>query len=69
MVKRIIRIIGYLILFLANLTLLWFFHSFLNLAIMVVMVFLPVVSILGARWVASGLTAEWEAWKRERRSR
>ena len=60
MVKRIIRIIGYLILFLANLTLLWFFHSFLNLAIMVVMVFLPVVSILGARWVASGLTAEWE---------
>ena len=50
MVKRIIRIIGYLILFLANLTLLWFFHSFLNLAIMVVMVFLPVVSILGAGW-------------------
>ena len=41
MVKRIIRIIGYLILFLANLTLLWFFHSFLNLAIMVVMVEAP----------------------------
>lgn len=60
MVKRVIRIIGYLILLLANLWLLWFFHSFLNLAILVVMVFLPVLSILGAGWVASKLTAELE---------
>lgn len=60
MVKRSIRIIGYIILFLINLCLLWFFHSFLNLAILVVMVFLPVFSILGAGWVASRLTAELE---------
>ena len=60
MIKRSIRIIGYLLLFLGNIGLLWYFHNFLNLAVLVVMVFLPVVSILGTRFVADRLQAEWE---------
>lgn len=58
--KRIGRIIGYLILFAVNAGFLWFFHSFLNLAIMAVMVFLPVLSILGTKWVADCLEVQWE---------
>lgn len=60
MIKRIIRIIGYLILFALNGWLLWFFHSFLNLAIMVVMVFLPIFSIVATKWVAVHLDYHWE---------
>ena len=60
MIKRVFRIIGYLALFALNGWLLWFFHSFLNLAIMVVMVFLPVISIVGTKWVADHLDYQWE---------
>lgn len=60
MVKRIFRIIGYLILFAINAGLLWFFHSFLNLAIMAVMVFFPVISILATKWVADRMSIHWE---------
>lgn len=60
MIKRILRIIGYLILFIVNAWLLWFFHGFLNLAIMAVMVFFPILSILGTKWVSGHLDAQWE---------
>lgn len=60
MIKRILRIIGYFILFAVNAGLLWFFHSFLNLTIMAVMVFLPVLSILGTKWVSDHLEIQWE---------
>ena len=60
MIKRSIRIIGYLILFAANAWALWFFHSFLNLSIMVVMVFLPVISIVATKLVADRMSVEWE---------
>ena len=60
MIKRIIRIIGYLILFAINVWLLWFFHSFLNLAIMAVMVFFPVISILATKWVADQMDIRWD---------
>lgn len=60
MIKRIVRIIGYIILFAVNVWLLWFFHSFLNLVILAVMVFFPVLSILGTKWVSDHLDAEWE---------
>ncbi len=60
MLKRIIRIIAYLMLFALNGWLLWFFHSFLNMAIMVVMVFLPIFSILATKWVANHLDYHWD---------
>lgn len=60
MIKRIFRITGYFILFAVNAGLLWFFHSFLNLTIMAVMVFLPVLSILGTKWVSDHLEIQWE---------
>lgn len=60
MIKRILRIIGYIVLFAANAGLLWFFHSFLNLAIMAVMAFLPILSILGTKWVSDHLDIQWE---------
>lgn len=60
MIKRILRIIGYVILFAANAGLLWYFHSFLNLAILAVMVFFPVLSILGTKWVSDHLVIQWE---------
>lgn len=60
MVKRIIRIIGYLILFSVNAGLLWFFHNFLNFAIMALMVFLPIISIIATKQAADRLTADWE---------
>lgn len=60
MIKRIFRIVGYLILFAINGCLLWFFHGFLNLAIMVVMVFLPIFSIVATKWVANRLDYHWE---------
>lgn len=58
--KRVFRIIGYLILFALNTGLLWFFHNFLNFAIMVLMVFLPVISICSVKYVSDRLTASWE---------
>lgn len=60
MLKRIIRIIAYLMLFALNGWLLWFFHSFLNMAIMVIMVFLPIFSILATKWVANHLDYHWD---------
>lgn len=58
--KRIFRIIGYLVLMGINIWLLWFFHNFLNLAILTVMVFLPVFSILLTKWVIRRLETDWE---------
>lgn len=57
--KRIIRIIGYFILFTVNAGLLWFFHNFLNFVIMAVMVFLPIISIVATKQVADRLKADW----------
>lgn len=59
MIKRILRVIGYFILFAANAGLLWFFHSFLNLAIMVVMIFLPIISIIGTKLAADHMAVQW----------
>lgn len=58
--KRIIRIIGYAILIAANIWLLWFFHSFLNFVILAVMVFIPIISILGTKWVADSIQVHWD---------
>lgn len=58
--KRAIRIIGYGILFVMNIWLLWFFHSFLNLAILAVLVFMPVASILGTKLAAASLQVHWD---------
>ncbi len=60
MIKRIIRIIGYLILFAVNAFYLWYFHSFLNLSILIIMLFLPIVSIVITKLVADRITLEWE---------
>ena len=60
MVRRIFRIIGYSILFAVNGWALWYFHSFLNLSIMVLMVFLPVISIVATKLVADRVTVQWD---------
>lgn len=60
MMKRIFRIIGYLILFAVNAYCLWYFHSFLNLSILIIMVFLPIASIVVTKLVADWVMLEWE---------
>lgn len=60
MIKRIFRIIGYSILFLINAWALWYFHSFLNLSIMVLMVFLPIASIVATKFVADRMSVAWD---------
>lgn len=60
MAKRILRIIGYLILIAFDGYWLWYFHSFLNLSILVILVFLPIISIVATKLVAEHMTLEWE---------
>ncbi len=60
MIRRIVRITGYLILFVLNAFLLWYFHSFLNLSILILMLFLPIASIVITKLVADRVTLEWE---------
>lgn len=60
MIKRIIRIILYFILFGINVLVLWYFHSFTNLAILVIMVLFPIVSIIVTRLVAERMSVVFE---------
>lgn len=61
--KQIWNIIKYTIIFCANLLMLFFLHAYFNLVILIIMVILPVVSLIVARYVVGCLEVSFSGAK------
>lgn len=61
--KQIWNIIKYLIIFCANLLMLFFLHAYFNLIIFIIMLLLPVISIAVAKFVLSSLELSFSGAK------
>ena len=58
--KRTLRIIAYLAVFGVNLYYLWFLHSYFNMAVLVLLLLLPIISIVATSRIAKRTDASWE---------